>query len=126
MQWPPPRPQPSSVPTMLMTSDAGFVEQGFGGDVAVVGDHNAGFDGDQVVAAVPLWTLDVVHVAAVVDGSQLAQAEGGPNDLQEGLSLLSDLEPWRGVARPQGVRVDAVHNVWDQPWLGSSRRLTAA
>src|SRR5215217_7140387 len=88
--------------------DAGFAEQGVGGRVAVVSNHNAGFDGDQVVAAVPLLALGVVDVAAGVDGSQLAQTEGDPNDLQEGLSLVSDLETWRGVARPEGEGVDAV------------------
>ena len=90
--------------------DAGFAEQGVGGGVAVVRDHNTRFDRDQVVAAVPLLALGVVDVPAGVDGPQLAQSEGGPNDLEERPSLLSDLEPWRGVAWSEGEGVDAVHD----------------
>src|SRR6185295_344491 len=90
--------------------NAGFAEQRVGCGVAVVGDHNAGFDGDQVVAAVPLLALGVIDIAASVDGLQLAQSEGGPNDLQERPGFFSDLKPWCGIARPEGEGVDAVND----------------
>ena len=64
--------------------DAGFAEQRVGGGVAVVRDHYAGFDGDQVVAAVPLLALGVVDVATGVDGPQLAQFEGGRTTSRKG------------------------------------------
>src|SRR3954468_13013350 len=45
--------------------DAGLAQQRVGVGVAVVGEHDPGFHGDQVVAAVPLAALAGVGVATV-------------------------------------------------------------
>src|SRR5690349_11604591 len=66
--------------------DAGLAQQRVRRGVAVVGDDDARLDGNQVVAAVPLLTFGVVHVAAGVDRPQLG-TERRLDDLQERAGL---------------------------------------
>ena len=57
MQWPPPRPLPSSNPSIVMTSMPGLAQRGVGAGVALVGHHHPGLERDHVVAVVPLLAL---------------------------------------------------------------------
>ena len=75
MQWPPPRPRPSSAPTMVMTSMPCLAQQRVGVRVAVVGEDDAGRGAHEVVAAVPLLALAAVRVSAGLDDPQLVKPE---------------------------------------------------
>src|SRR5262245_59558546 len=63
--------------------DTGLAEQRVRVRVAVVRDHDAGLDRDDVVAAVPLLAFAVVQRATGLDDSQPTQTERGLNDLDE-------------------------------------------
>jgi hypothetical protein len=91
--------------------DAGPAQERVGLGVAVVGEHDAGLDGDGVVAAVPLLPLGGVDVAAGLDDAQPVEPEGVRDDVDEGLDLLGDLDAGRTVAGAQGERLDAVDDV---------------
>ena len=75
MQWPPPRPLPSSKPSISITSTPGLAHLGDRVGVALVGDDDAGLEGDDVVAVVPLLALLLVGVAAGLDDVELRHAE---------------------------------------------------
>src|SRR6478736_5075346 len=68
--------------------DARPTQQRVGVGVAVIGEHHPGFDGDEVVAAVPLLALRVVRGAAGLDDPQLAQSEPGGHHFDERLVRL--------------------------------------
>ena len=72
----PPRPRPSSLPAMVMTSMPASPELGVGVDVALVGDDDARGDGEDVVAVVPLLALGLALVAAGREDPQVVEAEG--------------------------------------------------
>src|SRR5215472_12515424 len=63
--------------------DPGLAQQGVGAGVAVVGEHHAGGDGDEVVAAVPLLPLVSVGLAAEVDDPQAREVQRGGNHVDE-------------------------------------------
>ena len=74
MQCPPPRPLPSSKPSIVTTSDARLThlrdrERGR------LGDDDAGLEGDDVVAIVPLLALLLVGVATGLDDVELRESE---------------------------------------------------
>ena len=75
MQWPPPRPLPSSKPCDLDHLDAGLAHLGDRVRVAFVRDDDAGLERDDVVAVVPLLALLLVRVATGLDDVQLLDAE---------------------------------------------------
>ena len=75
MQWPPPRPLPSSNPSIVDDLDAGLAHLRDRERVALVGDDDAGLEGDDVVAVVPLLALLLVRVAAGLDDVELRHAE---------------------------------------------------
>ena len=75
MQWPPPRPRPSSWPAIAQHLDAGLRELGVGGLVALVGDDDAGLERDDVVAVVPLVALGLELVAAGRDEREVLDPE---------------------------------------------------
>ena len=77
MQRGPPRPRPSSKPAMVMTSMPLRRRQRVGGDVALVGDDDAGGEGEHVVAVVPLLALGLVAVAAGLEQPQVRDVERG-------------------------------------------------
>ena len=83
MQWPPPRPRPSSAPTIVITSTPGLAQQRVGERVAVVGEDHARLERDGVVAAVPLLPLGLVDVAAGVDHLDRRQPELAGHDVDE-------------------------------------------
>ncbi len=56
--------------------DAGLAQRGVGAGVALVGDDDAGLEGNDVVAVVPLLALGFELVAAGRDDPHLADAEG--------------------------------------------------
>ena len=60
MQCPPPRPLPSSKPSMVMTSTPGLAHLGDRVGVALVGDDHARLQRDDVVGVVPLLALLLV------------------------------------------------------------------
>ena len=91
MQWPPPRPLPSSKPSISIDLDAGLAHLGDRVGVALVGDDDAGLEGDDVVAVVPLLALLLVGVAAGLDDVELGDAEGVGDGAEEVL-LLGDVE----------------------------------
>jgi hypothetical protein len=86
--------------------DAGLAQQRVGLRVAVLGDHHAGFEGNRVVATVPLLALGRVQVARGPDHPQSVQAEGLGDHLNEWLRAVVDyLDSRRLVTRPQRERV---------------------
>ena len=91
MQWPPPRPLPSSKPSISTTSTPACAHLGDRVGVALVGDDDAGLEGDDVVAVVPLLALLLVLVAAGLDDVQLAHAER-VGDRAEEVVLDGDVE----------------------------------
>ena len=66
--------RPSSLPSMVMTSMPACAQHGVGVDVALVADDDAGRDGEDVVAVVPLLALG---------GSDVLAAGGEDPDLVE-------------------------------------------
>ena len=72
--------------------DAGLAQKRVGVGVAVVGDHDAGLQGDDIVAVVPLLALCLLAVAAGLDDAQLLQAQRLPDDLEDRLLLRADVE----------------------------------
>ena len=91
MQCPPPRPLPSSKPSISMHLDARLAHLGDRVGVALVGDHDARLEGDDVVAVVPLLALLLVVVAAGLDDVQLRHAER-VGDRAEEVVLDGDVE----------------------------------
>ncbi len=86
--------------------------------VAVVGDHDAGLERDEVVPAVPLLALRLVHVTAGLDRPQRADAERVGDHVEERPRLLRDLDA-AAVGGTQRERVDPVDDV------GEDRRAVA-
>ena len=68
--------------------DAGLAQQCVGERVAVVGEDDAGLEGDGVVAAVPLLPLGLVDVAAGVDDLDRRQAERAATTSTNGSAAL--------------------------------------
>src|SRR4051812_23210139 len=82
--------------------DAGLAQLGVRERVAVVADDDAGLQGDDVVAVVPLLALRAELVAAGRHHAEL-DPEGPADEVQEGFVLPPDVEPGRGAAvRPEG------------------------
>ena len=71
MQCEPPRPRPSSKPSMGSHLDAGLAQRGVGAGVALVADDDAGLERDDVVAVVPLLALGLEGVTAGLDDAHL-------------------------------------------------------
>src|SRR5215813_2409788 len=67
--------------------DPGLAQQGIGAGVAVVGEHHAGGDGDEVVAAVPLLPLVHVGFASEVDHTQAREVQRGGYHVDERVLL---------------------------------------
>src|SRR5262252_6824857 len=55
--------------------DAGLAQRGVGARVALVGDDHPGFEGDHVVAVVPLLALGLERVAAGLDDPHLGHTQ---------------------------------------------------
>ena len=83
MQWPPPRPRPSSRAADGDHLDAGLAQQRVGVGVAVVGDDDAGLERHDVVAVVPLLALGLVGVAAGLDHAQLVEPQRVADDVED-------------------------------------------
>ncbi len=96
---------------MVMTSMPGPAQQRVGVGVAVVGEHHAGLDGDEVVAAVPLLALRVVVGAAGLHHPQLVKPERAGDHFDERLVRLHDLHAGVGVAGMQHERLHGVDDV---------------
>ena len=75
MQWPPPRPRPSSEPAIVRTSMPAFDELQVRRLVPLVRDDHAGREGDDVVAVVPLRALRLELVAGGRHDLQLLEPE---------------------------------------------------
>ena len=67
MQWPPPRPFPSSKPFDGDDLHPGLAHLGDRVGVALVGNHDPGLQRDHVVSVVPLLSLGLILVAAGLD-----------------------------------------------------------
>ena len=93
MQWPPPRPRPSSEPSMRQHFDARLAQSLVGVFVLRIGDHDAGLDGDQVVAVVPLLALGLVLVAAGADDAQLGTSSASATASRKLFSSVSSIWP---------------------------------
>ena len=65
--------------------DALLAQQRIGVGVAVVGDDDAGREGDVVVAAVPLLSFGGVCVAAGLNDAELLESESFGDDVDERL-----------------------------------------
>ena len=98
MQWPPPRPRPSSEPSSVEDLDARLAQQRVGVFVALVADDDAGLEGDDVVAVVPLLALGLPLVAAGADDAQLLEARARPATAPRNES--SGARPARPPCRP--------------------------
>ena len=103
MQWPPPRPRPSSEPSNGDDLDPGPAQHGVGIDVAVIGHDHAGLDGDDVVAVVPLLALGLVAVAAGRDDAQMLQAERRLDHFGESAFFLDDLDSLVAGTKREGA-----------------------
>ena len=111
MQRGPPRPRPSSKPAIVMTSMPSRRSSGVGGDVALVGDDDAGRECEHVVAVVPLLALGLEAVAAGLEEPQLRHVEGGGDARQRVVGALGDgaVRAWPQLVRGEActdVRVD--------------------
>ena len=91
MQWPPPRPLPSSKPCDLDHLDARLAHLGDRVGVALVGDDDARLERDDVVAVVPLLALLLVRVATGLDHVELRHAQGVGDRAEEAV-LHRDVE----------------------------------
>ena len=91
--------------------DAGLAQQRVGVGVAVVGEDDAGFDGDEVVAAVPLLTLGVVVGAAGLHHPEFRQPQRRRDHLDERLRLVDHVDADVVVAGHQRERRDAVDDL---------------
>ncbi len=98
MQWPPPRPLPSSKPAIAIDLDAGLAHLGDRVGVALVGDDDARLERDDVVAVVPLLALLLVLVATGLDDVELRHPQR-VGDRAEEVCLDRDVEVARR-ARP--------------------------
>ncbi len=92
MQWPPPRPRPSSGSVDLQHRDTSLAQPRVGPLVAVVGDDHTGLQGNHVVAVVPLLARLDEGVTAGGDGAEPGQAQRLGNGLDPTLLLDGDVE----------------------------------
>src|SRR3546814_4007015 len=63
--------------------DAGLPQKRVGVDIAVIGDHDAGLDGDHVVAIIPLLALGRVSVASRLHDPKLGESQRLGDDVEE-------------------------------------------
>ena len=112
MQWPPPRPRPSSEPLQLRVGEG----------VALVGDHDPGLERDHVVAVVPLLALYLVDIAAGGHGVQFLEAQSLGGNLEERPVLGPEVDLAVLVARARGVGLDLVDHAREH---GTARCMAA-
>ena len=91
MQCPPPRPLPSSNPSIGIDLDPGLTHLRDRVGVALVGHDHTWLERDDVVAVVPLLALLLVLVASGLDDVQLVDAQRVRDGAEEAL-LLGDVE----------------------------------
>jgi hypothetical protein len=84
--------------------DADLAQRGVGPGVSLVRHHHAGFQGDHVVAVVPLLALGLEGVSAGLDDAHLADAQGLGHQLGQRPVLLLHDEVLRRFPRPDGPR----------------------
>jgi len=70
--------------------DAGFAQKGVGVDIAVIAEDNAGRDGQDVVAVIPLLAFRLEGITTGGDYPQGLFANGFGDDLDEGSGLGHD------------------------------------
>ena len=91
----------------------GLAQQRVGVLVALVGDDDAGLEGDDVVAVVPLLALGLPAVAAGADDAQLLEPERVRDGAEERV-LAADVELARLVGRADRVGGDRVDDLREQ------------
>ena len=79
--------------------------------VALVGDDDAGLEGDDVVAVIPLLALGLPLVAAGRDDPEVLEVERVLDGAEERV-LLADVERARLVARSDRVGGDRRRRPW--------------
>src|SRR5262245_61993478 len=88
-----------------------LAQQGIGVDVPVVCEDDAGRDGDDVCAAVPLGAFAHVGVSSGFDHTQFLEPERLGDDVNERLLFLAQLYPARLLARTIGEGGDVIDDV---------------